>query len=660
MIELERTQQLTDIIHGTISYSGLESAVISSPVFNRLHRILQSSLVYLTFSSNKVKRFEHCVGTMYLSGEIFYHSIANSATNHSVVSNFLQESEKELISWYENFGISTEKMLNSQIADAYDGEKILSAPIPQNLLYRTHLPENVDSSKKFIYLVLFQSVRLAGLLHDLGHLPYSHVFEYATKLLFSMVKDVKEPNKAQKTFLDIIEPYCEGNDEIHEQIGCALLKQIRIEIADEIVDSKQISEKNLFLICVFHFTEKILTSKLSDNDIFSDMHRIVSGILDSDRLDYCSRDAFCAGIRKDVFPYDKLITTYKMFSKALDIDVNSKNKRNRVLFCPAIKNLNDVEDLLQRRWAIFSSINYHHRVHKHEIIFAEVIAQIGFDELKAITGEIPKIKIGESLPLRLYSIWRLIEKLKNKDKLIDYLVIQLDDSWMDTLLKVSFFDKYKNSFRDHSIHKADPLWNMFDELISTKKHYYSYFKRNTDFINFDTLFGKKWMENNGVDTDNDLKKRIYVTLRNKFDGKTKNGFAFHIIMALVVDKSKLTFYQNVEKRLNDYLSTEEGKKLNILHCLMRPCDFSLGCYNIFAPLYLWNGDDLHRLDYISIKDNQLKSQKNSCVPFHLYYLPSTEIADINFSNFKNVIIDLMLEELSNVENGSQKPQKSVS
>ena len=37
-----------DAIHGTIKYNGLERMIIESPVFMRLHRVYQSSLVYLT------------------------------------------------------------------------------------------------------------------------------------------------------------------------------------------------------------------------------------------------------------------------------------------------------------------------------------------------------------------------------------------------------------------------------------------------------------------------------------------------------------------------------------------------------------------------------------------------------------------------------------
>ena len=68
-MNMERTQEMVDTIHGLIAYSGIEQAIIGTPIFNRLHRVLQNSLVCLTYPSNKVKRFEHSVGTMHLAGQ---------------------------------------------------------------------------------------------------------------------------------------------------------------------------------------------------------------------------------------------------------------------------------------------------------------------------------------------------------------------------------------------------------------------------------------------------------------------------------------------------------------------------------------------------------------------------------------------------------------
>lgn len=55
---------LNDSIHGLIPLSEYEKRIISSVGFNRLHDVYQNSTVYLTFPTNRTKRFEHSIGTM--------------------------------------------------------------------------------------------------------------------------------------------------------------------------------------------------------------------------------------------------------------------------------------------------------------------------------------------------------------------------------------------------------------------------------------------------------------------------------------------------------------------------------------------------------------------------------------------------------------------
>ena len=74
----KKLQQVTDNIHGTIYLSGLESEMISTPYFYRLHDIYQSSTVYMTFPSNRTKRYEHSLGTMELAGNMLYSSVSNA------------------------------------------------------------------------------------------------------------------------------------------------------------------------------------------------------------------------------------------------------------------------------------------------------------------------------------------------------------------------------------------------------------------------------------------------------------------------------------------------------------------------------------------------------------------------------------------------------
>ena len=57
----KKLRQITDNVHGTIYLSEFESKLISTPFFYRLHDIYQSSTVYLTFPSNRTKRYEHSI-----------------------------------------------------------------------------------------------------------------------------------------------------------------------------------------------------------------------------------------------------------------------------------------------------------------------------------------------------------------------------------------------------------------------------------------------------------------------------------------------------------------------------------------------------------------------------------------------------------------------
>ena len=74
----EDVTKITDVIHGTIYLSEIEKEIISTPLFNRLHYVSQTSTVYLTYPSNNSKRFDHCIGTMKLCGDIFYYSVKNA------------------------------------------------------------------------------------------------------------------------------------------------------------------------------------------------------------------------------------------------------------------------------------------------------------------------------------------------------------------------------------------------------------------------------------------------------------------------------------------------------------------------------------------------------------------------------------------------------
>lgn len=608
MLDMDKVQQMTDVIHTSISYSGIEHAVISTPIYNRLHRVLQSSLVFLTYPSNKVKRFEHSVGVMHLAGNIFYNSICNASPD--VLSQFMNDVENEITSWRNQVIFDT--YVSKELRQKYKKRDILSAPYPKSEFYNKFQPGNLEKNKIFSFLVVFQAVRLAGLLHDVGHLPYSHILEHALKKMYACVKSKENKSLVEIEFINIMKRFAEGNDEIHEEIGKLLVHNIRESIVQNIEDTT--NEILFFFMISFDFAEKIISSAPTDNNIFSALHFITASVLDADRLDYCSRDSFCSGTNKSIFSYDRLLTTYRL-NRIVD------DGKEKYFFCPSFKAVSTIEELLSRRYSIFSEINFHHRVHKHEILLEEVITTLGLDELEHMK-EIEDLP--HTLPLEISSIWKLISKLDAGNDWPEYQIIQLDDSWLDTLLKHKFFDKYKENYLSVRENHDKILWHQFDELISSTKRYYSLLKRSNDFREFDKKFFINIKsiinENKEYFKDFAYSEIIERELYNDFY-ELNHSFVFNYILEKICasDAQKNIFFSNLEAQINSDLP---NSGLNIQHCILRSCVFSFGYKTTVTPLYLSDSkNNWAKIEQVSSQLQSFQKQRSVAPLFHFYYLP---------------------------------------
>ncbi len=101
------------------------------------------------------------------------------------------------------------------------------------------------------------SAKIAILLHDVGHGPFSHALENI------LIKDVQ-----------------------HESISLLIMKVL----------NEQMENKLLMAIAIF-----------TDNYHKPFLHQLVSGQLDVDRMDYLSRDSFFTGVSEGVIGYDRII-----------------------------------------------------------------------------------------------------------------------------------------------------------------------------------------------------------------------------------------------------------------------------------------------------------------------------------------------------------------
>lgn len=654
MINFNKTQQMTDIINESIQYSGIEKEVIGTPIYNRLHRVLQNSMVYLTYPSNKVKRFEHSVGTMHLAGEIFYYSVCNAEDDD--LRGFFGEIEEEIINWRKEVENSELVFLKKSIRQEYEGKKILKLPIPKSKMYCQYYPGNIEEPQNMLlFLVTFQAVRLAGLLHDVGHLPYSHVLEYAFKDLFKRVTEIDDADRTDrhKKFLQVMEPYCAGDekDEIHENIGKLLVDQIYQSIIDE---SPKMGTEGLFLAMTFFVAKSILLSKNGEDSIFSQIHSITAGTVDADRLDYCTRDAYCAGLLASKFNYERMVKAFVLKEKE-DKGLPEEKleiKTKKYLFCPMSKTADQIEDLLNRRWNIFTKMNFHHRVHKHEILLSEVIVDLGMKELDGEGTFEEELEV--VLPLEISSIWRLIGELRTNRSLA-YQIIQLDDSWIDTLLGNKFFERYGSSkYYNLSVYGNNPEWNRFEELISTKKRYHSLIKRSRDFRFLDEKFYDS-MRSKILEMDASEEKHwdnfTLVKLSNsylEFCKQTKSfcwNYCWDMIIGDIDDKKDI--YSKAEIYLNSL--KEEKDNCGVAHFLVRSCEFKTGYSVAKYPVNLTHMGKVFPLGQVSNIGDDLKNARNLLPLFHVFYLPQydTSREEVIMCNI-NMIYEYLAEVLSKI------------
>lgn len=658
MFDILYTQEIVDTIHGSIAYSGIEREIIGTPYFNRLHKILQSSLVYLTYPSNKVKRFEHSIGTMYLAGKFFSQSVHN--TDKQTLVRFFGEINEELIKWNRSIRPEDVTFIHPTVLRRFKNEKILSVPCPENPLYNQNTPANLPSEYRFAYCVVYQSIRLVGLLHDIGHLPYSHILEYAMKLLYKEVEEIPEDKRLESHnyFLSIMDKYCNKSGfEIHEELGKRFVDKIFTGITNDLQRGE--NESYYFLAAVFYFTKQILQAEEggSKNTIFEDLHKIVAGTIDCDRMDYCCRDAYCAGITKDLPNYSRITSSLKIIYRATDAPIAYRdaaaaiNERDRCYFAPSTKAISQIEHLLEKRWAVFSSINYHHRVHKHELLMQRAIAELGKEEMS--DGQLPQ-ELENILPLKLSSIWQLVKQLDDAAP-IEYIALQLDDGWLDTLLKHKYFEAYGENYLSFTSNGDKVNWHRLDELISTKKHYFSLIKRSGGFRYLDELLynsinAKGCLESWGIVTPGEplnysafLKKGEYAL--NKLIRK---------VASTTVERQE--FFWKLEDKVRVAIKSNDYK---IEDCFLGDCSFKPGISQS-EPLFITSpGLDAKPFFHYSSLYTILMTRKKLLPSLHVYYLPCYDYAHNEYymsdiSGFQNALVKCIIELVDEIKNMNSK------
>ncbi|RLI30214.1 MAG: hypothetical protein DRO46_00995 [Candidatus Hecatellales archaeon] len=230
-------REIRDPIYGYIYITGVENEIIDRPEFQRLDRLYQTYATHHVYPGSTHTRKAHALGVMYLA-------------------------HKALIRILRRQSPAFDKMHHPLY-----GEPCISR---ENLkgLDRLNLGEDE-------ILETLQALRLAALLHDVGHGPFCHTFEDACNQLASKL----------------------GKPELrfdHEQMGVRIVSERLSQVLDRFMDSG-----------------KILSVMRGEAPRF--LHEIIDGPYDVDKLDYLNRDSYHAGTREyGSVDYERIIDGFRV------------------------------------------------------------------------------------------------------------------------------------------------------------------------------------------------------------------------------------------------------------------------------------------------------------------------------------------------------------
>jgi len=223
-----------------------------------------------------------------------------------------------------------------------------------------------------------QNLRLAGLLHDIGHGPFSHLFE---------------------------EIFEEKRKISHEDLGRDII--LKTEIGD-------IISKN-------GFDKKLITKLAFGDSKLQFMNEIISGALSADIMDYLLRDGYFTGAEHAKIDHHRLTHSLDVYKNKLALDKSS---------------LVNFETMMISRYQMFKAVYFHKTVRAGEVMLLEAmdlaegelgLSSMNLDEYLQLSDDV--------ILAKLLNLPEHNSKLKASKKIaIDYLNRNLFKSVFETTL----------------------------------------------------------------------------------------------------------------------------------------------------------------------------------------------------------------------------------
>lgn len=279
---------INDPIYGCINLSEMEVRLLDTRAMQRLRRIRQMGFASYVFPSGEHSRFVHSLGVLCIMGKMCEHL-------------------------YRKYGMNTDNEVCFSIADAV-------------------------------------KMRIAALLHDVGHFPFSHLSENVycyidnIKTTEDMVEGLSSIDDDNVQLLGEIANFRKSKAKDHEHMGAEVIK--RDPEISAILKGADISPDEIGQIIIGDTQSKPIYAQLLHSS------------LDADRLDYLLRDSRQAGVTFGNVELEYILKQMRIERCSLRKD-NGVEEENIDLVVFDIRGQHAIEHFLMARYFHYTQVVQH-------------------------------------------------------------------------------------------------------------------------------------------------------------------------------------------------------------------------------------------------------------------------------------------------------------
>lgn len=491
---------INDTIYSHIQHTKLEAKLLETKIVSRLQFITQNALAYFAFPSINTKRYIHSIGTMHIASHIYKSALLSA--DEKLRSAFLNE----LYGAIKNIDSVKEK--NIQKCRFFEDDTLYEFLVPLK-----------NEKEKFAYFLSLQAIRVAALLHDVGHFPFSHQVEYAMQNIYNEYSKTKDTNKKRLKFIEFYEKITNKDEFVlHEAMGLEFIKMLfEYEIEQSL--SKEFDKE--FVNIIYKLADFILRDKKFAGFDFGVIHSIINSTVDADRLDYINRDMLASGY------IGGAVDLLRIAKQA--VLTSTKESYYISFFDNAVL---DIEHMLEMRFNLYKKVIFNHQIAKKDAMLESLIAHL-----------VDKYFLSDKKSKRDISmLWGFLDEATLQRRL-DTISL-LDENWLISLFKEEYFNLKYSSKND-----KEKVLMIFEEVLFGKKYFNSIWKNLNDLygvLGFETKERYRFRESFGYITPSkliELKKELSNFIR-KYETTNKNLYFSYQIVSFKLGVSKDFYLYN--------------------------------------------------------------------------------------------------------------------